>query len=134
MRFSDPGLLTAWTRSKGFAVGPLVDGLGVIPWQLLQGAFQLLRPTLPLSKAVMLLDRAWNDEFLDGFLAIEAWGNDNVSLPGEFYRTYVEELIRKVTRRPSPASSAASSGLSSVTQISVLCRCERGSWFIEPRP
>ena len=25
-----------------------------------------------------LLDRAWDDESLDGFLAIEAWGNDNV--------------------------------------------------------
>ena len=41
-----------------------------------------------------LLDRAWDDEFLDGFLALETWGNDNVCFPGECYRRYVEELYR----------------------------------------
>jgi polyhydroxyalkanoate synthase len=95
VRFDDGGLLSAWTRSSSFDVNALVDANGLVPWQLLQSAFHLLRPTLSLSKAVSLLDRAWNDEFLDGFLALETWGNDNVSLPGEFYRTYVNELIRK---------------------------------------
>ena len=43
---------------------------------------------------VQLIDRAWNDEFLDGFLALETWGNDNVSFPGECYVTYIEQLYR----------------------------------------
>jgi polyhydroxyalkanoate synthase len=60
----------------------------------MQSAFHLLRPTLSLSKAVHLIDRAWDDEFLDGFLALETWGNDNVSFPGECYRRYIEELYR----------------------------------------
>lgn len=93
--FSDDGPLAAWTRSDGFDVGAMVDGMGVVPWQLMQGAFKLIRPTLSLSKMVHLLDRAWNDEFLDGFLAIETWGNDNVSFPGECYRTYISELYQK---------------------------------------
>lgn len=93
--FSDGSLLSQWTRTKGFDIDALVDGTGNVPWQLLQGAFQLLRPTLPLAKAVSLLDRAWNDEFLDGFLALETWGNDNVSLPGEFYRTYIRDLYQR---------------------------------------
>ncbi len=93
--FSDGSILSRWTRAKGFDVDAVVDGTGNVPWQLLQGAFQLLRPTLPLSKAVSLLDRAWNDEFLDGFLALETWGNDNVALPGEFYRTYIKELYQR---------------------------------------
>jgi polyhydroxyalkanoate synthase len=93
--FSDDGPLSAWTRSNGFDVGAMVDGMGVVPWQLMQGAFTLIRPTLSLSKVVHLLDRAWNDEFLDGFLAIETWGNDNVSFPGECYRTYISELYQK---------------------------------------
>lgn len=95
VRFKDPGLLAAWTQTKTFDVAALIAGAGTIPWQLLQSAFHMLRPTLALSKAVSLLDRAWNDEFLDGFLALETWGNDNVSLPGEFYRTYIEELYRR---------------------------------------
>jgi len=55
----------------------------------------MLRPTLPLAKAVSVVDKFWNDEFLDGFFALETWGNDNVSFPGQAYRQYVEELYRK---------------------------------------
>jgi len=44
---------------------------------------------------VHLLDRAWDDESLDGFLAIEAWGNDNVSIPGAFYQRYIEDLYQR---------------------------------------
>jgi polyhydroxyalkanoate synthase subunit PhaC len=93
--FHDSGLLSSWTRTRTFDVDALVDGCGNVPWQLMQSAFQLLRPTLGLSKAVQLIDRAWDDEFLDGFLALEAWGNDNVSFPGECYRRYVSELYRQ---------------------------------------
>ncbi|MBI4701352.1 MAG: alpha/beta fold hydrolase [Deltaproteobacteria bacterium] len=92
--FHDEGLLSRWTRSASFDVGALVEAFGNVPWQLMQSAFHLLRPTLSLSKAVHVLDRAWDDEFLDGFVALETWGQDNVSLPGDFYRRYVEELYR----------------------------------------
>lgn len=95
VKFNDGSLLAQWTNQKGFDLDALVSGTGNVPWQLLQGAFQMLRPTLPLMKAVNLIDRAWNDEFLDGFLALETWGNDNVSLPGEFYRTYIGDLYQK---------------------------------------
>lgn len=94
VRFSGDGMLGAWTRVKGFEVGALVNGLGLVPWQLLQGAFTLMRPTLPLAKAVNLVDRAWNDRYLDGYLAMEKWANDNVALPGAFYRTWIEALYR----------------------------------------
>jgi polyhydroxyalkanoate synthase len=95
IRFNDGSLLSRWTNVKGFDVDVLVNTLGTVPWQLLQSAFLMLRPTLSLSKAVSLLDRAWNDEFLDGFLALETWGNDNVSLPGEFYRRYIKALYQE---------------------------------------
>ena len=93
--FRDGSLLSAWTNVKQFDLDALIDATGVVPWQLLQSSFHLLRPTLTLSKVVSLLDRAWNDEFLDGFLAIETWGNDNVSIPGEFYRTFIRDLYRR---------------------------------------
>jgi len=95
VRFSDPGPLTSWTRAAGFDVDALVAAFGNVPWQLMQSAFHLLRPTLSLSKAVHLLDRAWDDESLDGFLALETWGNDNVSFPGACYREYIERLYRR---------------------------------------
>lgn len=89
------GLLESWTRTPTFDLRALVNATGNVPWQLMQSAFQLLRPTLGLSKTVHMIDRAWDDEFLDGFLALEAWGNDNVSFPGECYARYVDELYRK---------------------------------------
>ncbi len=92
--FHDEGLLSTWVMSRGFDIDALVDGFGNVPWQLMQGAFQMLRPTLTLSKAVHLIDRAWDDEFLDGFLALETWGNDNVSFPGECYRKYIKDLYQ----------------------------------------
>ena len=92
--FDDDGLLAAWTRSPDFRVGDIVDACGNVPWQIMQGAFHMLRPTLTLSKGVTILDRLENDEFLDGFFALETWGNDNVSFPGECYRRYIEELYR----------------------------------------
>ena len=97
VRFSGEGvdgLLEAWTRTPTFDVRALVAGAGNVPWQLMQSAFHLLRPTLNLSKAVHLVDRAWDDEFLDGFFALETWGSDNVSFPGECYVRYIEELYR----------------------------------------
>ena len=92
IRFEDDGLLSAWTRARGFDVEAVVGGFGNVPWQLMQGAFHLLRPTMTLSKAVSVIDRAWDDAFLDGFFAIETWGNDNVSFPGECYKKYIVEL------------------------------------------
>lgn len=93
--FDDEGLLAKWTQTPSFDVAALARGLGNVPWQLMQSAFHMLRPTLTAQKAVTFIDLAWNDEFVDGFLAIEAWGNDNVSFPGACYERYVEELYRK---------------------------------------
>jgi polyhydroxyalkanoate synthase len=94
VRFDSPGLLEAWTRTPTFDVRAIVNATGNVPWQLMQSAFHMLRPTLNLSKTVHMVDRAWDDEFLDGFLALETWGNDNVSFPGECYVRYIEELYR----------------------------------------
>lgn len=88
------GLLEAWTQSPTFKVRDVVDAFGNVPWQLMQASFHMLRPTLTLSKAVHMLDRAESDEFLDGFFALETWGNDNVSFPGACYERYIEELYR----------------------------------------
>ena len=98
------GLLETWTRLKTFQVGDIVEAFGNVPWQLMQSAFTMLRPTLSLSKAVHVVDKALQDdglnankweEFSEGFRALETWGNDNVSFPGACYERYIEELYRK---------------------------------------
>ncbi|MBK6921346.1 MAG: alpha/beta fold hydrolase [Deltaproteobacteria bacterium] len=93
--FSDDGLLSVWSRTRSFDPEALVAALGNVPWQLLQATFHLLRPTLPLRKAVSLVERAWDDEFLDGFFATERWGSDNVAFPGACFARYIEQLYRR---------------------------------------
>ena len=92
--FGGDSLLESWTKVPGFDVGALVNATGNVPWPLMQAAFHLLRPTLTLSKAVHLIDRIWDDPTVDGILALERWGNDNVSFPGECYRRYIEALYQ----------------------------------------
>jgi polyhydroxyalkanoate synthase len=93
--FQHAGIMSAWTRTKTFDVRSILEAFGNIPWPLMQASFRMLRPTLQAAKLVSLLDRAWDDEFLDGFLATEQWGNDNVSFPGECYARYIEDLYRQ---------------------------------------
>ncbi len=92
--FRHAGTLGTWTRSPAFDVDALVDGFGNVPWPLMQASFHLLKPTANLTKLVSVVDRAWDDEFLDGFLATERCGNDNVSFPGACYRRYIQDLYR----------------------------------------
>jgi len=93
--FHQGGLLARWTSTPSFDLDALVEATGNVPWPLMQASFHMLRPTLNLSKLVSMVDRAWDDEFLDHFAALERWGNDNVSFPGRAYRRYVQELYRE---------------------------------------
>lgn len=90
--FAGGGLLATFTRTKSFDVDALVQATGNVPWQLMQIAFHMLRPTLSLSKLVHAIDKASDDEFLQGFVALERWGNDNVSFPGAAYAEYIRRL------------------------------------------
>jgi polyhydroxyalkanoate synthase subunit PhaC len=92
--FAEAGLLALWSRTRSFDVEALVQATGNVPWPLMQAAFHMLRPTLSLSKLVHAVDRAWDDEFLQGFVALERWGNDNVSFPGVAYAEYIQRLYR----------------------------------------
>ncbi|MEM1414776.1 MAG: alpha/beta fold hydrolase [Myxococcota bacterium] len=98
--FHDGGLLSTWTNAPTFDADALVDAFGNVPWPLLVASFQLLKPTLTLSKGLYLMDQAmrdgrWTEDFLAGYLAKEKWANDNVSLPGEVFRTWVKELYQR---------------------------------------
>jgi polyhydroxyalkanoate synthase len=92
--FEQAGIMAQWTRTPTFDVASLLEAFGNVPWPLMQASFNMLRPTLRMAKTVALLDRAWDDEFLEGFLATEHWGHDNVSFPGACYARYIEELYR----------------------------------------
>ena len=94
LRFDKGGILGTWTQSPEFDVNGLVDALGNVPARLLQSSFHMLKPTLGLWKGANLIERAGSDEFLDGFVATEHWGSDNVDFPGEVFRALIQDLYR----------------------------------------
>lgn len=94
VQFQDQGLLSAFCRAPGFDAAALTEGFGNLPWPLMQLAFHALRPTLTISKLVHLFARLDDDAYVEGFLALDTWGNDNVSFPGRCFREYVERLYQ----------------------------------------
>ncbi len=95
INFKDEGLLSLWTDKAYFNVDKLVDVLGNIPPELMQNAFQMLRPTGQISKMVSFFDRMHDQDFVDLFLAMEHWVNDNVPFPGEAFRKYVKDCYQE---------------------------------------
>ncbi len=93
--FDAAGIMATWTRTPTFDVQSLLEAFGNVPWPLMQATFKMLKPANDMVKTVALLDRAWDDEFLEGFLATERWGSDNVSFPGACYAQYIEQLYRQ---------------------------------------
>jgi polyhydroxyalkanoate synthase len=82
--FHDDGLLSLWTNTRSsFDVrGVSCDACGQRALADDAGGVSAPSSHAPAREGHALLRPRWDDEFLDGFLALETWGNDNVSFPG----------------------------------------------------
>ena len=87
------GILRRWTDSMDVDV--MVDALGNAPWPLLQTTFHMMKPMGLLQKTAWFYEQLWKSDVVDSFVALETWANDNVSLSGEFFRTYIKEIYQK---------------------------------------
>jgi polyhydroxyalkanoate synthase len=86
--------------SNMFADGRLdaddvIDRTGLVPARALDEGFQTLKPTELLVQQVNSFENLWNDEFVEGFLAISQWARDQVPVPGATFRQTVSLLIRQ---------------------------------------
>jgi polyhydroxyalkanoate synthase len=94
--FSGDSLLNLWTREEYFNVDGLIDAFGNCPGSLLQMCFQLMRPVQNyVEKYMKLCERRDDDAFLQNFLAMERWANDNVPVAGETFRDFVKLLYQR---------------------------------------
>jgi polyhydroxyalkanoate synthase len=90
----DSAVLESWAASPAFDAAALAR-CGNIPWPLMQFAFHAMQPMMNPSKAVGFVDRCWQDSFVDGFMAVERWSNDNVDFPAEAFRQYIVDLYQR---------------------------------------
>jgi polyhydroxyalkanoate synthase len=90
------GLLNLWTGQNGFNVDKFIDTFGNCPAEFLQSSFLLLKPVGNLvEKPLNFVENLHDDKFLDDFLTIETWLNDNIPVPGEIFREFVKYLYQK---------------------------------------
>jgi polyhydroxyalkanoate synthase len=90
------GLINLWTDPRYFDVDKFVDTMGNIPAEFLQNAFLMLKPIANLiEKPINLIENIHKEGFVDDYLYMETWLNDNIPIPGEVYREFAKYLFQQ---------------------------------------
>lgn len=91
---ADDGFLFKW--SKEMNVDNLVDAYGIIPGELLNGGFDLLKPfQLMLNKYVGIIDNFDTPDVAANFIRMEKWILDSPDQAGEAFRKFIKELYQE---------------------------------------
>ncbi len=93
--YREMGFMSNMFRDGRLNPEDVVDETGLVPASALDEGFQSLKPTEYVTQRVNFFQNLWNDEFVEGFLAIAIWARDQVSFPGGVFRQTVERLIRQ---------------------------------------
>jgi polyhydroxyalkanoate synthase len=90
----DWGLLNVWARHLD--IDPMIDALGVIPAELLNFSFMLVRPmSLNVKKYTDMIDIMDDKNKMMNFLRMEKWLNEGPDSAGEAYRQFVKDFFQK---------------------------------------
>jgi len=90
------GLINLWTDPKYFDVDKFVETVGNVPAEFLQNAFLMLKPIQNLiEKPLNFWENCDKEDFVEDFLTMETWLNDNVPVPGEMYRQWAKCLFQQ---------------------------------------
>jgi len=88
--------LALWTDPRYFDVDAMIDAFGNAPPQWLQGSFAMLKPVTNLiEKWIGFYEKMTDQKFVEEFVAMETWGNDNIPVAGETFRQFVKDCFQK---------------------------------------
>ena len=93
--FDRAGLFGCWLQPRVFDVDKVVAAFGMLPVEMVQAGMRLLKPTMDLTARLNLWWNLWNGEYVRGFRALNAWSNDFVPMPGEFFREWVKGFYQE---------------------------------------
>lgn len=91
--FSHMRLFQAWADRRHFDVDLLVRELGVIPGDLMLGAFDLARPANRAAGRLTLWNNMWNDDFVKSYRMFDRWAAETLPVPGRYFKDVIELLI-----------------------------------------
>ena len=90
------GTLSLWGNKENFDVDKFIDAFGNAPPEFLQSGFLFLKPVQNMvSKYVNFYENIDNEAFVDNFLAMEKWLNDNIAVPGEVFREFIKYFYQE---------------------------------------
>ena len=90
---TNDGLLFRW--GKHMNVDSLVDAYGVIPGDLLNVAYLILKPLdLTMNKYVGMIDQMDDPEYMKNFIRMEKWVFDSPSQAGETFRKFIKDMYQ----------------------------------------
>jgi polyhydroxyalkanoate synthase subunit PhaC len=93
--YSKMGFMSQMFASGRLDPEDVIDETGLVSSSRMDEGFQSLKPTDQLVQQVNLFQNLWNQEFVDGFLAMNQWARDQVPFPGAAFRQTVQILIRE---------------------------------------
>ena len=93
--YREMGFMSNMFREHRLDADDVIDETGLVPARALDEGFQSLKPTEYVTQRVNFFQNLWNDEFVEGFLAIATWARDQVPFPGAVFRQTVDRLIRQ---------------------------------------
>jgi len=94
--FKVDGTLNLWGDKPNFNVDKFIEAYGNVPPEFLQSGFLFMKPIQNLvSKYVNFYENVDNEAFVENFLAMEKWLNDNIPVAGEVFREFVKYLYQE---------------------------------------
>ncbi len=89
-------LLSVWCDEKYFDVDRVVEAFGNMPPAWLQGSFAMLKPVANLiEKYLTFYEKMTDEKFVEEFVAMETWSNDNIPVAGETFRQFVKYCFQQ---------------------------------------
>ncbi len=92
-REAEGGVVALATDKSVFDVDAIVDKHGHMPAKLIRYTFVALKPYYELMKWKMFVEGLGDDAAMDRFAVVDRWANDNVDIPAEVFRKYIDEVF-----------------------------------------
>ncbi len=89
---SKGGSFAVWTEQADFEA--ISGAFSAVPAPWVHAPFWALRPTVNLLKLTQLVRRWRQDGYLERFLAVELWNNDNVDFASPLYQSWGDRIYR----------------------------------------
>lgn len=91
--FSEMKMFQIWADKRHFDVDDVVDRLGLIPPEIMLGAFDLARPANRTAGLLHLWNNMWNEEFVKSYRMFDRWAGETLAVPGEYFRDQMKLLM-----------------------------------------